>query len=84
VTKSFSVARRRKLAKTAVVEWSQRLVEIRERTGLTQREFAAMIGVSSKTLENWEQGRRQPTGPTCVLLAVLEREPDAVMRAVRD
>jgi putative transcriptional regulator len=84
VTKPYPVARRRKAARPSVeVDWSVRVVGIRERTGLTQREFAAMIGVSSKTLENWEQGRRQPTGPACVLLAVLEREPEAVMRAVR-
>ena len=84
MTKLFPVARRRKQAKSPVaVDWSRRVVEIRERTGLTQKEFAALIGVSSKTLENWEQGRRQPTGPACVLLTVLERDPGAVMRAQR-
>lgn len=55
---------------------------MRERAGLTQRDFATLVGVSSKTLENWEQGRRQHTGPACVLLAVLERDPVAVMKAM--
>jgi hypothetical protein len=36
---------------------------IRERTGLSQTRFAQLIGVSKRTLENWEQGRRWPTGP---------------------
>jgi DNA-binding transcriptional regulator YiaG len=36
---------------------------IRERTSLSQSEFASLIGVSVKTLQNWEQDRRRPTGP---------------------
>jgi putative transcriptional regulator len=43
--------------------------------GGTQREFAQALGVSVKTLRNWEQRRRRPTGPALVLLALVQREP---------
>ena len=43
--------------------------------GTTQRAFANSIGVPVKTLRNWEQGRRQPTGPARVLLALIARDP---------
>jgi putative transcriptional regulator len=43
--------------------------------GATQRSFARAIGVSVKTLRNWEQHRRRPTGPALVLLALVQREP---------
>ena len=55
---------------------------IRERLGLTQGRFAALLGVSSRTLQNWEQGRRQPDGPAKALLRVVEREPQAVLHAL--
>ena len=55
---------------------------LRERIGLTQAEFSRMIGVSIKTLQNWEQGRREPEGPAKALLRVVEKEPQAVMSAL--
>lgn len=55
---------------------------IRNRLGLSQSRFAALIGVSSKTLQNWEQGRRAPEGPATALLTVVDREPEAVLRAL--
>ena len=55
---------------------------LRERTGLTQAKFSTMIGVSIKTLQNWEQGRREPDGPAKALLRVVEREPEAVLNAL--
>lgn len=51
---------------------------IRARTGLSQAEFARSIGVAKGTLLNWEQGRRQPSGPANVLLALIERNPSVV------
>ena len=48
---------------------------IREKTGLSQSNFALLIGVSKRTLENWEQGRRHPTGPAKVLLRLLNDDP---------
>lgn len=55
---------------------------LRERLGLTQNEFSGMIGVSIKTQQNWEQGRREPEGPAKALLHVVEKEPQAVLSAL--
>jgi putative transcriptional regulator len=55
---------------------------LRERIGLTQAEFSRMIGVSIKTLQNWEQGRREPEGPAKALLRVVEKDPQAVLSAL--
>lgn len=55
---------------------------IRERLGLSQSEFALMIGVSVSTLQNWEQGRRTPEGPARALLKVVEEQPEAVLEAL--
>jgi len=55
---------------------------IREKTSLSQRSFAALIGVSKRTLENWEQGRRQPTGPAKALLRILDRDPEYAIKAL--
>lgn len=55
---------------------------LRERLGLTQNQFSGMIGVSIKTLQNWEQGRREPEGPAKALLRVVEKEPQAVLSAL--
>lgn len=52
---------------------------IREKTGLSQSAFAALLGVSMRTLQEWEQGRRQPTGPAYSLLRVAERHPKALL-----
>jgi putative transcriptional regulator len=51
---------------------------IRARTGLSQAAFARSIGVAKGTLLNWEQGRRRPTGPAQVLLAMIDRKPALV------
>jgi len=55
---------------------------IREGYGLSQTEFASLLGISVSTLRNWEQGRRQPEGPALVLLQVAARHPDAVWDVV--
>ena len=51
---------------------------LRAKTGLSQLEFAQSIGVPKGTLLNWEQGRREPTGPAQVLLAILAKKPSLV------
>ncbi len=56
--------------------------EIRNKLHLSQREFALMIGVSTSTLQNWEQGRREPDGPAKALLKVANNNPKAVMEAL--
>lgn len=57
---------------------------IREQTGLSQTDFARLIGVSKRTLENWEQGRRSPTGPARALLKIVETDPEGALRALHD
>lgn len=56
--------------------------EIREKLHKSQSEFARMIGVSVATLQNWEQGRRQPKGPARALLVVASKAPEAVAKAL--
>jgi putative transcriptional regulator len=55
---------------------------IRERTKLSQSEFALLIGVSVKTLQNWEQDRRHPTGPAAALLRIIAHEPKLAVKAI--
>lgn len=55
--------------------------EIRARLELTQEEFASLLCISVKTLRNWEQGRRTPTGPAMRLLRIAERNPQVLLDA---
>jgi putative transcriptional regulator len=55
---------------------------IRQKLGLSQGAFAARFGIPLATLRDWEQRRRRPVGPGRVLLTIIEREPDAVSRAL--
>ena len=55
---------------------------IRKQFGLSQSQMATFLNVSKRTLENWEQGRRSPTGSAQTLLRIMEREPHAVKRAL--
>ena len=55
---------------------------IRQKLGLTQREFAIQFGFSLGTVRHWEQGTRVPEGPTRVLLTVIDRAPEAVKEAL--
>ena len=57
--------------------------KLRSKLGLTQSEFAARFGFSVNTLRHWEQGKRQPEGPTRAYLLVIARTPKAVERALR-
>jgi len=56
---------------------------IREGYKLTQAQFAPMLGISVRTLSNWEQGRGVPEGPAMVLLRVANKHPEAVFDVVR-
>lgn len=57
---------------------------IRKQFGLSQSQMAAFLNVSKRTLENWEQRRRDPTGPAQTLLRIMEKEPLAVKRALSE
>ena len=56
---------------------------VRDRLDVSQGEFAVMIGVSMRTLQNWEQGRREPEGPAKALLKVVDENPKAVLDALQ-
>lgn len=55
---------------------------VREQTGLSQTRFALLMGVSIKTLQNWEQGRRKPHGPAMSLLRIVKNDPRSAMKAL--
>ncbi len=59
------------------------VMQIRRKTGLSQSEFARSIGVAKGTLLNWEHGRRRPTGPAQVLLALISKRPSVVQDLLR-
>ena len=52
------------------------IVRAREKSGLSQSEFASLLGVSVRTLQDWEQGRREPSGAAKTLIKVAERHPE--------
>ena len=56
---------------------------IRAKLRVSQSQFAMMIGVSKSTLQNWEQGRREPDGPARALLRVVDKNPKAVIEALQ-
>ena len=57
--------------------------EIRAKLQLSQAAFASLMGVSLRTVQDWEQGRREPEIPIRAYLAVIQRDPEAVIRALR-
>lgn len=52
---------------------------VRLKSGLSQSQFAAALGVSKRTLEQWEQGRREPSGAAQKLLTIVERYPEVLL-----
>lgn len=56
--------------------------EARQRLGLSQAQFAGMLGVSVRTFQDWEQGRREPSGAARTLLKIATIRPDAVHEAL--
>jgi putative transcriptional regulator len=58
------------------------ITHLREKLGLSQDRFAALFGLSARTVRNWEQGVRHPDGPARILLQVIDQEPEAVMRVL--
>jgi putative transcriptional regulator len=58
------------------------VLAIREGMKMSQSAFAAMLGVSARTLQDWEQGRRKPSGPALSLLRVAAVRPDAIREAI--
>ncbi|MGI9304163.1 MAG: helix-turn-helix domain-containing protein [Gammaproteobacteria bacterium] len=59
-------------------------IEAREKTGLSQSEFATLLGVSVRTLQGWEQGRKQPSGAARKLLAIARTNPKALLQVTEE
>ena len=73
--------------KTGVLEHTPEALNvkaIREKTGMSQERFCATFGISIGTLRHWEQGLRSPRGAARVLLKVVDRNPKAVIAAVKE
>ena len=68
-----------KPSRTFEVRTANDVVRVRGRLGLSQTKFAKLLGISEDTLQNWEQGRRKPTGPAKVLLRVAARHPRVIL-----
>jgi putative transcriptional regulator len=82
VRESGAILRGRQKASRRIVIRASGVRDIRERTSLSQSEFAQLIGVSVKTLQNWEQDRRRPTGPAAALLSIIHHNPALAMKAI--
>jgi putative transcriptional regulator len=54
--------------------------KIRDKTGLSQARFAELLGVSVRTLQDWEQGRRAPSGAARTLLLIADRDPRVLLK----
>jgi putative transcriptional regulator len=63
------------------VKGANDVVRVRTRLGLSQTKFARLLGISEDTLQNWEQGRRKPTGSAKVLLKIAAKHPDIILEA---
>lgn len=57
------------------------VADVRSRTGLSQKDFAKLMGVSTRTLQEWEQGRRSPSGAARTLILIAAKDP-AMLAAV--
>jgi putative transcriptional regulator len=82
VREAGAILRGQKKPSRRIVISSSGVRAIRERTSLSQSEFAHLIGVSVKTLQNWEQDRRRPTGPAAALLRIISLEPQLAVKAI--
>jgi putative transcriptional regulator len=57
------------------------VISARKKSGMSQAEFAKLLGVSVRTLQEWEQGRRQPSGAAKTLISIAERRPEVLKEA---
>ena len=61
---------------------AERIIALRKRMKLSRQKFADRFGLDARALQDWEQGRRVPDRAARVLLTVIDREPEAVARAI--
>ena len=72
---------KRKPARSTTLQWPDAKT-VRDKLGLSQIQFAALIGISPRTLQNWEQGHRRPEGTARALLRVAESHPQAMLETL--
>ncbi len=65
--------------KRTKAEPKSHVVRVRLKSGLSQAQFATALGVSKRTLEQWEQGRREPSGAAQTLMKIAERHPEVLL-----
>jgi putative transcriptional regulator len=58
------------------------VVEARQSTGMSQSQFATALSISKRTLQEWEQGRRSPSGAAQALIRIARKHPDVVREAL--
>lgn len=61
---------------------ADRIIALRKRMNLSRQKFADRFGLDARALQDWEQGRRVPDRAARVLLTVIDRDPEAVVRAI--
>ena len=83
VREGAAILRGEKAPARAFVVDGPNVKRLRATYQLSQNEFAALLGISVKTLRNWEQGRRLPEGPARILLQVAAKHPEIVWDVVR-
>jgi len=69
----------RKPSRVFKIDPQNDIARVRGRLGLSQSKFATILGISADTLQNWEQGRRYPTGPAKVLLRIVIKHPEVLL-----
>ncbi len=79
--KSVREMNARKSARVTRVEINE-VADARQHSGLSQAEFAEVLGISKRTLQEWEQGRRSPSGAAQTLIRIARRHPDVVREAL--
>ncbi|MBT9551752.1 MAG: helix-turn-helix domain-containing protein [Hydrogenophaga sp.] len=79
---SVQQMRKGKAARVTKVQLPQ-AAEARSKVGLSQQDFATLLGVSPRTLQDWEQGRREPTGAAKTLLRVAMAHPEVLIEMQR-
>lgn len=82
VRQATEIARGKRPASRKFEVQAGTIKELRSRMDLSQPDFATLLGVEVSTLRNWEQGRRQPTGPAKALLRAIRNDPEHVLKAL--
>jgi putative transcriptional regulator len=77
-----AIARGEALASRRIKVTTPDAKAVREKIGMSQSEFAQLMQVSIKTLQNWEQHRRNPTGPAAALLKIVVSAPDVALKTL--